>query len=319
MTQVMDQFDQLRVAAPARRLRSTMAAVRLGFVWFGTRKSLSPQQKEEAADSFGAEGTFLSAAKKLFDTRHPAFKAVTAVRGRAVSLWKGLSLPYPEPGIRLIRQDDVPMFDVQLTSLRAELEEAVAALDEHYGELRVAARERLGRLYNAADYPDSLVGLFKVEHDFPSVEAPAYLRELSPELFRQEQARVTARFEEAVRLAEEAFLSEFAKLVGHLTDRLSGGEDGKPKVFRDSAVENMSEFFARFRSLNVRSSAELDELVEQAQRVVRGIEPQQLRDNAMLRQQVAAQLSGVQATLDGLLVDRPRRRILRSGATVGAS
>ena len=319
MTQVVDQFDQLRVAAPARRLRSTMAAVRLSFVWFGTRKSLSPQQKEEAADSFGAEGTFLSAAKKLFDTRHPAFKAVTAVRGRAVSLWKGLSLPYPEPGIRLIRQDDVPVFDVQLTSLRAELEEAVAALDDHYGELRAAARERLGRLYNPADYPDSLVGLFKVEHDFASVEAPEYLRELSPELFRQEQARVTARFEEAVRLAEEAFLGEFAKLVGHLTERLSGGEDGKPKVFRDSAVENMSEFFSRFRSLNVRSSAELDELVEQAQRVVRGVEPQQLRDNATLRQQVAAQLSGVQATLDGLLVDRPRRRILRSGATVGAT
>ena len=314
----VQEMPPVATAMAARRLRSTMAAVRLSFVWFGTRKSLSPQQKEEAADSFGAEGTFLSAAKKLFDTRHPAFKAVTAVRGRAVSLWKGLSLPFPEPGIRLIRQDDVPVFDVQLTSLRAELEEAVAALDEHYGELRAAARERLGRLYNPADYPDSLVGLFKVEHDFPSVEAPAYLRELSPELFRQEQARVTARFEEAVRLAEEAFLAEFAKLVGHLTDRLSGGEDGRPKVFRDSAVENMSEFFARFRSLNVRSNAELDALVEQAQRVVRGVEPQQLRDNVTLRQQVAAQLSGVQATLDGLLVDRPRRRILRS-ATNGAS
>ena len=314
----VEEMTPVETATAARRLRSTMAAVRLSFVWFGTRKSLSPQQKEEAADSFGAEGTFLSAAKKLFDTRHPAFKAVTAVRGRAVSLWKGLSLPFPEPGIRLIRQDDVPVFDVQLTSLRAELEEAVAALDAHYGELRAAARERLGRLYNPADYPDSLVGLFKVEHDFPSVEAPAYLRELSPELFRQEQARVTARFEEAVRLAEEAFLAEFAKLVGHLTDRLSGGEDGKPKVFRDSAVENMSEFFARFRSLNVRSNTELDALVEQAQRVVRGVEPQQLRDNATLRQQVAAQLSGVQATLDGLLVDRPRRRILRS-ATNGAS
>ena len=319
MTTALENITPANTATAARRLRSTMAAVRLSFVWFGTRKSLSPQQKEEAADSFGAEGTFLSAAKKLFDTRHPAFKAVTAVRGRAVSLWKGLSLPFPEPGIRLIRQDDVPVFDVQLTSLRAELEEAVVALDEHYGELRAAARERLGRLYNAADYPDSLVGLFKVEHDFPSVEAPEYLRELSPELFRQEQARVTARFEEAVRLAEEAFLGEFAKLVGHLTERLSGGEDGKPKVFRDSAVENMSEFFSRFRSLNVRSSAELDELVEQAQRVVRGVEPQQLRDNATLRQQVAAQLSGVQATLDGLLVDRPRRRILRSGATVGAT
>jgi len=300
-------------------MRMQMAAVRLAFTWFGVRKSLSPQQKEEAADSFGAEGKYLSAAKKLLDTTHPAFKTVTTVRGRAISLWKGLSLPYPEPGIRLIRQNDVPVLDVQMTTLRAELGEAVAQLDEQYAELRAAARERLGRLYNSADYPDTLVGLFKIEHDFPSVEPPEYLRELSPELFRQEQNRVTARFEEAVQLAEEAFFAEFGKLISHLTERLSGSEDGKPKVFRDSAVENLGEFFQRFRQLNVQSSQQLDELVEQAQRVVRGVQPQQLRDNGSLRQQVATQLSSVASVLDGLMIDRPRRRIIRSGAPREAS
>jgi hypothetical protein len=319
MSTTFENLSTVSTATAARRLRTQMAAVRLSFNWFGVRKSLSSQQKEEAADSFGAESKYLSAAKKLLDTTHPAFKTVTAVRGRALSLWKGLSLPYPEPGIRLIRQDDVPVFDVQLTTLRAELDEAVAQLDEHFGELRAAARERLGRLYNPADYPDTLIGLFKIEHDFPSVEPPEYLRELSPELYRQEQSRVTARFEEAVRLAEEAFLAEFGKLVSHLTDRLSGNDDGKPKVFRDSAIENLSEFFQRFRTLNVRSSQQLDELVEQSQRIVRGIAPQSLRDNQFLRQQVAAQLSGVQATLDGLMVDRPRRRIIRSGAQAEAT
>ena len=293
------------------RLRATMAAVRISFTWFGVRKTLSPQQKAEAADTFGDEGNYLSAGKKLLDTSHPAFRAVTAVRSRAVAFWRGISLPYPEPGIRLIRQDDIAVFDVQLTSLRAELAEAVEQLDEHFNELKQAARRRLGRLFNAADYPDSLLGLFKIEHDFPSVEPPDYLRELSPELFRQEQSRVAARFNEALQLAEQAFTEELSKLVSHLTERLSGAEDGKPKVFRDSAVENMSEFFERFRHLNVRSNEQLDQLVEQAQRVVRGVEPQALRDNASLRQQVAAQLAGVESALDGLLVDRPRRNILR--------
>ena len=312
MSTVLSSPSAVHVAVASRRLRTTMAAVRLSFVWFGVRKSLSPQQKEEAADSFGAEGSYLSAAKKLFDTKHPAFKAVTAVRGRALNLWKGLSLPYPEPGLRLIRQDDVPVFDVQMTTIRAELNEAVEQLNERYGELRSAARNRLGRLFNVADYPDTLVGLFKVEHDFPSIEAPEYLRQLSPELYRQEQVRVQDRFAEAVRLAEEAFTAEFAKVVSHLTERLSGTDDGKPKVFRDSAVENLSEFFQRFRSLNVGSDAELERLVEEAQRITRGVEPQKLRDNTLLRQQIVTQLSGVQATLDGLMVDRPRRNILRS-------
>lgn len=296
----------------ARRLRALMAAVRLSFTWLGVRKSLSADQKAEAAESFGAEGNYLSAAKKLLDTKHPAFKSVTAVRGRALSLWRGLSLPYPEPGIRLIRQDDIGVFDVQMTTLRAELDEAVAQLNDRYGELKTAARRRLGRLFNSNDYPESLNGLFRIEHDFPSVEPPEYLRQLSPDLYRQEQARVQARFADAVRLAEEAFTAEFSRVVSHLSERLTGTEDGKPKTFRDSAVENLAEFFQRFRSLNVSSSQQLDELVERSQQVVRGIEPQQLRESQSLRQHVATQLSAVQAVLDGLMVERPRRNILRS-------
>ena len=209
----------------ARRLRALMAAVRLSFTWLGVRKSLSADQKAEAAESFGAEGNYLSAAKKLLDTKHPAFKSVTAVRGRALSLWRGLSLPYPEPGIRLIRQDDIGVFDVQMTTLRAELDEAVAQLNDRYGELKTAARRRLGRLFNSNDYPESLNGLFRIEHDFPSVEPPEYLRQLSPDLYRQEQARVQARFADAVRLAEEAFTAEFSRVVSHLSERLTGTEE----------------------------------------------------------------------------------------------
>ena len=311
MTTLLDEPATRRSATSAARLQATMAAVRVSFVWFGTRRSLSPQQKAEAADTFGAEGNYLSACKKLLDTSHPAFRGVTSVRSRAVSIWRGMTLPYPEAGIRLIRQNDIAAFDVQMTTLRAELETAVAQLEDHFAELKNAARERLGRLFNLADYPSTLEGLFEVSWDFPSVEPPDYLRQLSPALYEQEKARVSARFDEAVRLAEEAFASELAKLVSHLSERISGQDDGKPKVFRDSAVTNLREFFERFGQLNVRSSEQLDNLVAQAQRIVRGVEPQELRDSANLRQHVATQLAGVQSVLDGLLVDRPRRNILR--------
>lgn len=311
MSRLVDDRALETTAAPAVRLRTTMAAVRLSFTWFGARKSLSVEQKTRAADAFGAEGNYLSAGKKLFDTAHPAFRAVTGVRHRATALWRGMSLPYPEPGIRLIRQEDVSMFDVQMTTLRAELVQAVQELDHHFTELQSAARQRLGRLYCSEDYPSSLLGLFQLEYDFPSVEPPDYLRQLSPALYEQEKARVSGRFDEAVRLAEEAFVSELAKLVSHLTERISGHEDGKPKIFRDSAVENLSEFFQRFRQLNVRSNEQLDQLVAQARQIVRGVEPQQLRDSVSLRQHVATELAAVQSVLDGLLIDRPRRNILR--------
>jgi len=308
---LLDQPIQQTGLAPAQRLRATMAAVRVSITWMGTRKTLTPEQKAEAAEPFGAEAKFLSAGKRLLDTAHPAFKAVTAVRSRAVSYWKSVSLPYPEPGIRLIRQDAIDAFTVQLRQFQEELAEAVANLDRHYSDLKAAARQRLGSLYNAGDYPESLAGLFEIAYEFPAIEPPAYLQGLNPQLYEEECRRVQSRFDEAVQLAEEAFTAELARLVSHLTERLAGQEDGKPKIFRDSAVENLTEFFARFRQLNVRSNDQLDQLVADAQRIIRGVEPQDLRDNAGVRQQVATEMSRVQSVLDGLLVDRPRRNILR--------
>ena len=310
-------LDEPRTAAsrdvtPAKNLRDSMAAVRVSFTWLGSRKTLTPEQRAEAAQPFDAEGQYLSAGKKLLDTAHPAFKAVTAIKSKIASTWKGLSLPFPEPGVRLIRRDKIDEFVGLMEEYRNELAEAVVNLDRHYGELKMAAADRLGRLFNPSDYPDTLIGLFDVSWDFPSVEPPDYLRDLNPALYEAERARVAARFDEAVQMAEQAFLNEFSKLVGHLTERISGvGEGGEKKVFRDSAIGNLGDFFERFKSLNVRSNDQLDAMVSQAQQAVRGVGAGDLRANDDLRQRVASQLSGVRSALDGMMVERPRRKIIR--------
>ncbi len=295
----------------AERLRTTMMAMRLSFTWFGTRKTLSADQKDQAAESFGAEGSFLSAGKKLIDVKHPAFKAVSSVKNKAVRYFRDVSLPYPEAGIRLIRPARLDEVNRQMEAFRNDLGDAVYHLDRAYSHLKALARERLGTLYNEGDYPPSLSGLFGISWEFPSIEAPSYLQQLNPEVYRQECERVQQRFSEAVQLAEQAFTEELAKLVSHLTERLSGSDDGKPRVFRDSVVENLTEFFDRFRQLNIGSNEQLDGLVSDARRIVRGVRPQALRDDTNLRQHVATEMSRVQSVLDGLLVDRPRRNILR--------
>ena len=148
-----------------------------------------------------------------------------------------------------------------MREFQEELAEAVEALDRHYSDLKATARQRLGSLFNAGDYPESLSGC--------SPSTPIFLR-WNPRTIcssstrsstKRNASRVQNRFDEAVQLAEEAFTAELAKLVSHLTERLCGQEDGKPKVFRDGVVENLTEFFARFRQLNVRSNEQLDQLV----------------------------------------------------------
>ena len=296
----------------SNRLRATMMAARLSFQWFGITRRLSTAQRSQAAESFGAEGHFLNAGKRLLDTRHRRYRAVTGVKSRTQAFWRSVSLPFPEPGIRLIRRDYVESFQQQMARFQGQLREAVQSLEDEYLELKQSAQRRLGELFDEHDYPPSLLELFAMSWEFPSVEPPQHLQQLSPELYEEERRRVAARFEEAVSLAEQAFVEELSSLVSHLSERLAGHDDGKPKIFRDTAVCNLQEFFQRFQSLNVRSNDQLEELVQQCQATVSGVQPQSLRDDRSLRRRVATELSAVQSVLDGLLVDRPRRRILRA-------
>jgi hypothetical protein len=297
---------------PAQRLRRTAAAVRVSLHWWGTHRSLPARQKEEFGGVAGADARFLTAGKKILDTRHEAFRRLTSIRTRLTSYWRGLTLPFTEPGVRLIRQSDVEAFAHAMEGFRDELAQAEGDLNAVYDDVKADARRRLGRLYDPADYPPEVRGLFGVEWDFPSVEPPSYLMRIAPEVHEQECRRVAARFDEAVRLAEQAFAAEFAGLLAHLAERLGDGPGGRRKVFRDSAVGNLRDFFERFRNLNVRSNPELDALVSQAQGLVRGVVLHDLRADGGLRRQIAESMSQVRERVEALVVDAPRRRIVRS-------
>jgi hypothetical protein len=241
-----------------------------------------------------------------------AFRRLTSIRTRICGYWHSVSLPYVEPGVRLIRQADIPAFAHTMEGFRDELHEAEEQLDEDYDEVKADASRRLGRLFDADGYPAEIRDLFLVEWDFPSVEPPSYLLQVAPELFEEERRRVMARFEEAVRLAEQAFATEFGRPLSHLASRLGNDESGERRVFRDSAVTNLTDFLSRFGQLNVRSNPDLDALVEEAQRLVRGVSPQQLRDNDSLRQHIAEEMTRVREQVEGLITVVPRRRLIRA-------
>ena len=302
----------------AQRLRTTMAAVKLAFTWLGVRKTLAPEQRTTAARAFHADRELLTASKLILDTKNPAYRAVAAVRSEASSYWRTVTLPFPEAGIRLLPQSSLSTFASTMQTYRERLQETARELAAQYDQIKSEAERRLGTLFNASDYPTTLDGLFDLEVSYPTIEPPAYLVALHPDVYQQEQARVRERFESAVELAEQAFATELQRLTAHLAERLTGLHDGQPKVFRDSAVENLREFFDRFRRLNIRSSPELDMLVEQAQQTINGVEPQTLRDSNRLRQMVARDFEQIQASVGDLLVDRPRRNFLRRGNVGGA-
>ena len=296
----------------AEHLRENCAAVRLTVRWWGTNRSLTPDQKADLCEGSSIDGSLFKASKQIIDSKHPQMRSLSKVKSQTINAWKQFSLPYVENGVRLMPRGYIPEFESNMRVYRRQLGVAVEELGGVYQSLLDGARERLGRFFNLRDYPEDLAGLFDIAWGYPSFEPPSYLMSLDQGLYRREQRRVTAQFDKAVALAETAFTEEFARLVSHLTERLGDSQDGEKKVFRDSALSNLREFFNRFQNLGLKSDQQLEDLVNQAQRLVRGINPQELRDISNLRKHIATGLSEVQNELAGMIVARPKRRIIRA-------
>ena len=189
-------------------------------------------------------------------------------------------------------------------------------LDRRYDQLDAAAASGSGSLYDPADYPQRAAGLFDVGVGLPvgraaGVPAAAAARQL----YEQERARVAARFEEAVTLAEQASPGEFART--RRSPEPSASPAPPTASRRCSATRRWatcSEFFGRFPELNVRSTRSSTTWWSGRGGSWRGSSPSARRQPAAPRAGPRA-ARGRRAALDGLLVDKPRRRILRGDLT----
>lgn len=298
------------VQQTASDLRQTMGAVKLSFSWLGTQRKLSDAQTKQAADTFHAATDLVTASKRLIDTKNTTYRVLTALKSQASAYWRSMTLPYPQEGVRLIRQSDIAAFESKMREFKEQLAAAAANLQLEFETIKAAAREKLGDLYNPNDYPQTLDGVFDVRWEYPAVEPPNYLMTFSPELYQQEQRRVQSRFEAAVVMAEEAFAEQLQEMISHLIERLTDEPDGTKKTFRASAIENFKEFYDNFRHMNVRSNAQLEQLISRANSLVAGVDVKELRTSSNLRQSLSQQMGEVKTALDNMITNAPRRRVL---------
>jgi hypothetical protein len=106
-----------------------------------------------------------------------------------------------------------------------------------------------------------------------------------------------------------ALREEFAGIVRHMVERLSGEEDGKPKRFQASMLDKMGDFLESFGDRNLFHDEQLAALVDQARDVVRGLSAEELRQDGNLRRYIAEEMNQLRVAIDGALEDLPKRKI----------
>ena len=113
--------------------------------------------------------------------------------------------------------------------------------------------------------------------------------------------RQTALFE-----CRQTLSVAFAGIMQHIVERLTPGEEGKAKTFRD--FKKFDEFVSNFETRDLTNYAELRKLVEEARELMTGTNAKELRKNDGLRAAVVQRATEIRNAVDALVVDKPSRQ-----------
>lgn len=219
------------------------------------------------------------------------------------------ALPFPLQGLTLVPKESLLQVDQGLEGIKIEYWQKVDAFMSHYHQARQEAQEILGELFSDSDYPMDPRQKFRFEWRFLTLEVPGQSSILPPEVYQREKAKFIEMMEESREMAMVALRQEFADVVGQLSKRLSGAEDGKPKTIKGSMLMKVNDFLDSFNNRNLFNDEQLAALIEQARGIVNGVSGYALKYNEVLRQKVATDMETLRTDIDAAIEDIPRRRI----------
>ncbi len=165
----------------------------------------------------------------------------------------------------------------------------------------------LGDLYKASDYPTTkeLRESFGIKWAWLALSVP---NELPEEVREREVTKLKESFEAAQEEIKFALREGFKELIDRAVERLTPGEGGKPKVFRDTLVTNFNDFFETFSARNLMEDGQLAALVAQAKGIIGNVPVKSLREEAKVREATVAKFAEVTEVLNGLVAEKPSRR-----------
>lgn len=271
-------------------------------VWTATRK-INPKLVTDKMVTH----EWLRASKKLVDKEalKPIQKMVNAARGTLSSA----SLPFPISGMLFVPKEMISKVNTELEDYQKRFFLEVDRFIGQYESLRDNAMYHLGEFFNETDYPVDIRSKFNFSWRFITLEVPnGRTALLSPEVYEREKEKFINTMEEARELAVTSLREEFAQMVERITDRFTTNGNGKPKVFKNSTVNNFYEYFETFKERNIFRDQDLEELVSQAQAILGGTSPDQIRENEGLKDSIHSGMSEIETAMTDIL-SMPRRKI----------
>jgi len=260
-------------------------------------------------DTMSAVGDreWLNGTKKL--VRPGLIRPIRAVVASARRMLRDYALPFPIQGLTLVPKTAMERIEARLQDHKLEFDGAVDSFLFDYEEAVHEARELLGELFDATDYPMDIRGCFEFAWQYVSLDKPDKASLLSPEMMKREEEKFRNLMAEAKTEAMTALREGFRDLVDGLARKLEPGTDGRPKSIKSNSLNRLREFTATFDDRNIFNDEELHRLVDRMKSLTDGVDGTSLRDDPSARRAIRDGMEGIMAGLDGMVEDAPARRV----------
>ena len=254
-----------------------------------------------------ADVALLKVSKQLLDS--PELDAIKKADTRMRAWLYNTCLPY-DMGIQLLPVGLIESAQVKMADYATERSALVDAFVAAYPALCETAAKHLGSLYNPADYPtvDAIRAKFVFEWQYISFGVPGQLKGISAALFQAEQEKAAQQMQAATEEITALMRQTLFDMVSHLQARLTPGDDGKPRILRESAVKNLQDFLTSFDLRNVTNDTELAVQVAKARELLDGTNAGVLRNSDMFREKVRMGMESITASLSTMVEEKAGRK-----------
>lgn len=167
----------------------------------------------------------------------------------------------------------------------------------------------LGPLFDPDDYPTEaeLRDKFSIDISWLALGIP---EDLPPALKAQAAAKYEKQLAEAAEECKDALRASLGSFLDRLVERLTVAEGEKPKVFRDTLIENVRSFCEVFDARNFLNDTELAGLVAKCRALLTDpkLTPDNIRKYADVRENTRRAFEEIQTTLNAAIVTRKGRK-----------
>lgn len=270
----------------------------------GNTRKVNPNEITVDADK-----SMLHVNKSLLDS--PEYDAIKKHDGqtRAWLMTRALPSLFKE-GVYRVPNLLVADVDSYLSRRKIQRDQLISEFGKTYDERVNEALKRLNGLANVNDYldADDAASRFGLRWSYLTFATPDSLKNLKAGLFEREKAKIEKMVAEATDEIKLVLREQMRALVQRMVTQLTPAADGKRKKIYDSLTGNVEDFLDTFSARNLADDSELQELVAKARDVMRGIDPEILRNEDDTREIVKDGFEQINAQLDQMIVDKPARR-----------